>query len=148
MSKPSTVRTAQAEATATTKRARDAQQAHTLTVQEFGNTSHEAATTEACSAAAHTEATQVTAVAAQALASVAGPPAKKSRPTPLDLFFATITEQPYRDPFASVALIMLDMGISNSDAADILQSLARTITKTAEKSAMRTKNLAAQETPK
>ena len=133
MSKPSTVRAAQAEATAATKRARDAQQAHTLTVQEFGNTSHEAATTEARSTAAHTEATQVTAVAAQALASIAVPPAKKSRPTPLDLFFAMITEQPYRDP---------------SDAADILQSLARTITKTAEKSAMRTKNTAAQETPK
>ena len=133
MSKPSTVRTAQAEATAATKRARDAQQAHTLTVQEFGNTSHEAVTAEAHSAAVHTEATQVTVVAAQALASIAGPPAKKSRPTPLDLFFATITEQPYRDP---------------SDAADILQSLARTITKTAEKSAMRTKNSAAQETPK
>ena len=148
MSKPSTVRTAQAEATATTKRARDAQQAHTLTVQEFGNTSHEAVTAEAHSAAVHAEATQVTVVAAQALASIAGPPAKKSRPTPLDLFFATITEQPYRDSFAALALTMMDMGISNSDAADILRTLAGTITKTAEKSAMRTKNSAAQETPK
>ena len=133
MSKFPAVRSAHVEATATTKRARDAQQAHTLTVQEFGNTSHEAVTAEAHSAAVHAEATQVTVVAAQALASIAGPPAKKSRPTPLDLFFATITEQPYRDP---------------SDAVDILQSLARTITKTAEKSAMRTKNTAAQETPK
>lgn len=114
MSKPPTVRTAQAEA----KKPREA---------------------------AHVE--QVAAVAAEALASVVAPP-KKSRPTPLDIFFATITEQPYRDPFASVALIMLDMGISNSDAADILQSLARTITTTANKSAMRSKNTAAQETPK
>ena len=100
MSKPSTVRAAQAE----TKKPRGT---------------------------VHVE--QVAAVAAEALASVGTPPAKKSRPTPLDLFFAMITEQPYRDP---------------SDAADILQSLARTITKTAEKSAMRTKNTAAQETPK
>lgn len=134
MSKFPTVRAAQAEATAATKRARDAQ--------------HEAVTAEAHSAAVHAEATQVTVVAAQALASIAGPPAKKSRPTPLDLFFATITEQPYRDSFAALALTMMDMGISNSDAADILRTLAGTITKTAEKSAMRTKNSAAQETPK
>lgn len=115
MSKPSTVRAAQAE----TKKPR-------VTV--------------------HVE--QVAAVAAEALASVGTPPAKKSRPTPLDLFFATITEQPYRDSFAALALTMMDMGISNSDAADILRTLAGTITKTAEKSAMRTKNSAAQETPK
>jgi hypothetical protein len=70
------------------------------------------------------------------------------RPTPLDLFFASISEQPYKHAFASVALSMMEMGISNAEAADILRTLAGTITKTAEKSAMRTKNAAAQETPK
>lgn len=66
------------------------------------------------------------------------------KPSPLEKFLTSIAAQPFAQPFAVVAASMRDLGIGGDETADILRTLATTITQAAAKSALRVKAAPAQ----
>ncbi len=66
------------------------------------------------------------------------------KPSLLEKFLTSIAAQPFAQPVVAVATAMGTMGIGGDETADILRTLATTITQAAAKSALRVKAAPAQ----